>query len=34
METTISAHEAGEIKLITLKEASMVNAEDLVLTLS
>ncbi len=34
METTISATDASEIKNIVLKEASMVNTEDLVLILS
>ncbi|MBT6029845.1 MAG: hypothetical protein HOH13_06030, partial [Crocinitomicaceae bacterium] len=34
METTITAKENGAIKSIILKEGTMVNAEDLVVTLS
>jgi pyruvate carboxylase len=34
MESTITAPEDAEIKSVVLKEASMVNAEDLVLTFS
>ncbi|MCB0396818.1 MAG: pyruvate carboxylase, partial [Flavobacteriales bacterium] len=34
METTITAHEAAEIKTIHLKEGTLVNTDDLVITLS
>jgi pyruvate carboxylase len=33
METTVSAHHAGKVKSITLKEGYMVKQDDLIMTL-